>query len=118
VYLQIAEAIEDDILSGVLAEGDQAYSQLTLARSLGVNPATAAKGINTLVGKGILVKRHGYAMAVADGASERLRNERLRNGFHALAAGLIAEAAKLGLTQEDVIRVIRDQYGKGGESIE
>ena len=110
VYLQIAEAIEDDILSGVLAEGDQAYSQLILARSLGVNPATAAKGINVLVGKGILAKRHGYAMAVADGALERLRNERLRNGFRALAGELVAEAAKLGLTQEDVIEEIRRGY--------
>ena len=110
VYLQIAEAIEDDILSGALAEGDQAYSQLVLARLLGVNPATAAKGINVLVGKGILAKRHGYAMAVAEGAAERLRGERLRNGFHALAGELVAEAAKLGLTQEDVVEAIRRNY--------
>jgi DNA-binding transcriptional regulator YhcF (GntR family) len=110
VYLQIAEAIEDEILSGVLAEGEQAYSQLVLARALGVNPATAAKGINVLVGKGILARRHGYAMAVAEGAAERLRGERLQNGFHALVGELMAEAAKLGLTQDDVINAIRGKH--------
>ena len=48
VYVQIAEAIEYDIISGKLSEGGTAYSQLIIARELGVNPATAAKGINVL----------------------------------------------------------------------
>ena len=49
IYVQIADAIEDDILSGKLEEGESCYSQLVLAKELHVNPATAAKGIDDLV---------------------------------------------------------------------
>jgi DNA-binding transcriptional regulator YhcF (GntR family) len=107
VYLQIAEAIEDDILSGKLKENEQAYSQLVLAKSLKVNPATAAKGINVLVAKGILAKQRGYSMAVAPGAYERLRGERLNRRLNALIAELADEAAKLGLNEEDIHAAIR-----------
>jgi len=114
VYVQIAEGIEDDILSGVLGEGDQAYSQLILARALNVNPATAAKGINVLVGKGILVKQRGHSMVVAEGAPERLRRERLHSGFRARIGELMAEAGKLNLSREEIITAIRefDQRGE------
>ena len=44
IYVQIADSIEDDILSGKLKENDTCYSQLVLAKELKVNPATAAKG--------------------------------------------------------------------------
>lgn len=59
IYVQIADAIEDDILSGKLEEGGFCYSQLILAKELHVNPATAAKGINLLVNRGILTRKRG-----------------------------------------------------------
>ena len=65
IYVQIADSIEDDILSGKLKENDTCYSQLVLAKELKVNPATAAKGINLLVSRGILIKHRGQAMTVA-----------------------------------------------------
>ena len=34
IYVQIADAIEDDILSGKLEEGESCYSQLVLAKEL------------------------------------------------------------------------------------
>ena len=57
-----ADGIEDDILTGRIEERVAAcYSQVTLAKELRVNPATAAKGINLLVNRGILIKhRAGY----------------------------------------------------------
>ena len=56
IYVQIADGIEDDILTGRIEEGGACYSQVTLAKELRVNPATAAKGINLLVNRGILIK--------------------------------------------------------------
>jgi len=110
VYIQIAEAIEDDIISGKLAEGSAAYSQLILARELGVNPATAAKGINVLVSKGILDKQRGASMIVAQGALVRLLDERRANGFDKLVSNLISEAKKIGLSEDEVMDKIIKQY--------
>ena len=110
VYVQIAEAIEDDIISGKLAEGSSAYSQLIIARELGVNPATAAKGINVLVTKGILEKQRGSSMVVAAGALERLLKERRDKGFNELIVNLVSEAAKINLSETEVIAEIKKHY--------
>ena len=110
VYVQIAEAIEDDIIGGKLNEGGSAYSQLIIAKELNVNPATAAKGINLLVSKGILEKQRGASMVVAVGALDKLLNERRDKGFHDLVNNLIAEAVKINLSKNEVIAIIERHY--------
>ena len=115
VYMQIAEAIEDDIISEKLTEGSAAYSQLIIARELNVNPATAAKGINVLVSKGILIKQRGSSMVVAHGALERLLKERRDSAFLEIIADLVSEAGKLKLSESDVIAEIRKYYQSRGE---
>jgi GntR family transcriptional regulator len=110
IYLQIAEEIEDDIITGNLKEGQQAYSQLILARELNVNPATAAKGINILVQKGILEKQRGLSMIVSTGARKMLLSEKKDKYFMDLIKQLISEAKKLELPQEKVIEIIKDCY--------
>lgn len=56
LYQQIAKMLEDGILRGIYREEEQVPSTNELARSLHINPATAAKGINELVEQGILYK--------------------------------------------------------------
>ena len=112
VYIQIAEAIWDDIISGKLPEGSPAYSQLIIARELNVNPATAAKGINVLVSKGILEKQRGASMVVTHGALNRLLSERRENGFRELLSNLVSEAVKIGLSESEVIEEIKKMFDK------
>ncbi|HHW73530.1 MAG TPA: GntR family transcriptional regulator, partial [Firmicutes bacterium] len=56
IYIQLAEAIEDDILKGILPEETQVPSTTELSVMLKINPATARKGVNLLVDEGILYK--------------------------------------------------------------
>ena len=69
IYLQICDRIETDILRGVLLEGERVPSTNELARLYTINPATAAKGLGILVDRGILYKKRGLGMFVADGAA-------------------------------------------------
>jgi DNA-binding transcriptional regulator YhcF (GntR family) len=110
IYVQIAEAIEDDILSGRLIEGSPAYSQLVLAKELQVNPATAGKGINALVEKGILEKRRGRPMTVAMGAKEVLMTSRQGHGLQSLIDELVAEAHKINLSENEVAEMLRESF--------
>lgn len=113
LYLQIAEAIEDDIIQGILSEGDQSYSQLTISKELNVNPATAAKGINVLVQKGILEKQRGLSMIVAMGAKERLSNEKINNYIYDIALELVEESQKVGMSKESIIKLLDTIYANG-----
>jgi len=120
LYLQIAEAIEDDILTGRLQEGGPAYSQLILSNELGVNPATAAKGITVLVQAGILEKKRGLSMAVATGARAKLISSKQKNSLQPLVRDLVAEARKIELSEEDVVKMLQDGFAaqEGGAAHE
>jgi DNA-binding transcriptional regulator YhcF (GntR family) len=118
IYVQVAEAIEDDILMGKLQEGEPVYSQLILSRELNINPATAAKGINLLVQKEILEKQRGLSMTVAHGAKGRIKSEKREKEFQDMSIQLVDQAIKLGLSKEQVLTVISNLFAgdeRGGQ---
>ncbi|MDO5493727.1 MAG: GntR family transcriptional regulator [Nesterenkonia sp.] len=109
LFVQIAEQIEASVLDGTVAEGERAPSTNELAAFHRINPATAAKGINLLVDRGILVKRRGLGMFVADGAREVLLEGRRREFADRYLTPLLTEARAVGLTVETVVEMIRAQ---------
>ena len=50
IYIQIKEMIENNILRDILLEEERVPSTNELAKLYAINPATAAKGVNLLVG--------------------------------------------------------------------
>jgi DNA-binding transcriptional regulator YhcF (GntR family) len=108
LFLQIAEGVEDSIIDGSLAEEAQAPSTNELAAFFRINPATAAKGVNMLVDKGVLYKRRGIGMFVASGARELLLAERRTAFADRFVEPLLVEARKLGLNADDLSRLILD----------
>ncbi|HYI52052.1 MAG TPA: GntR family transcriptional regulator [Microbacterium sp.] len=106
LFLEIAEGVEDSILDGSLAEEAQAPSTNELAAFFRINPATAAKGVNMLVEKGVLYKRRGIGMFVAPGARELLLAERRTAFADRFVEPLLVEARKLGLGPDDLSRLI------------
>jgi len=112
IFQQIAEQIENDIIAGALPEETQVPSTNEFAAFLRINPATAGKGVGLLVDAGILYKKRGIGMFVASGARARLiaeRRERFRDQY---VAPLIAEARKLGIDPDQLIRLIADTTQK------
>lgn len=109
LFLQIAESVEDSIIEGSLAAEAQAPSTNELAAFYRINPATAAKGVNMLVDKGVLYKRRGVGMFVAPGARDLLLAERRTVFADRFVEPLLVEARKLGLGSEDLARLIADR---------
>lgn len=114
IYLQIAESIEDDILSGALEEEQQIPSTNQMAVLFKINPATAGKGIGMLTDEGILYKKRGIGMFVAEGARARIVGKRRKDFYANFVAGLMREAKNLGISREELIEMIRS----GGENHE
>lgn len=107
LFVQIAEQVEDSIVDGSLAEEDRAPSTNELAAFHRINPATAAKGVNLLVDKGVLHKRRGIGMFVSPGARELLLRERRESFAVRYVRPLLAEARRIGLGPEDVAELVR-----------
>lgn len=107
IYLQIAEMIETDILRGILLEEERAPSTNELAKQYAINPATAAKGIGILVEEGVLYKKRGIGMFVAEGARENILERRRSAFYENYIKKLLWEARSIGLDPEEVIDLIR-----------
>lgn len=110
VFLQVAEKMEDAILTGAFEEEQQVPSTTELSVSCKINPATALKGINLLVEDGILYKKRGVGMFVCTGAAEKIRSKRRMAFLHQQLEELSEEAQKLGITKREVIRLIETGF--------
>lgn len=110
IYIQIANGIEDDILSGRLQEGDHCYSQVVIAKELNINPATAAKGIRLLVERGVLEKVRGQAMTVREDAVKMIKQRKTQETLTDIIETLVQEAKKLDISQEELIQRIGERY--------
>jgi GntR family transcriptional regulator len=108
IFLQIAEAIENDILAGVLPEESQVSSTNEFAAFYRINPATAGKGVNLLVDEGILYKKRGIGMFVAQGSRARVVAKRRDQFETEYVTPLVAEAAKLGITTTQLATMISE----------
>lgn len=106
IFLQIAEQLEDAVLSGAFPEEGQIPSTTEISQAYKINPATALKGINLLVDENVAYKRRGVGMFVCKGAKERIRGKRRKAFFDAYVVPLRAEAEKLGIGRQEILSMI------------
>lgn len=111
IFMQVRELIEDQIVNDQLKEGDQAPSTNQLVSFYKINHATVSKGINQLVEEGILFKKRGIGMFVAEGAKQTLMGQRKEAFVDNYVKSLVQEANKLGITQAEVIELIKNMKG-------
>lgn len=108
IFQQIAEKIEDDIIEGRLPEQSQVPSTNQFAAFYRINPATAAKGVNLLVDEGILYKKRGIGMFVAEGAHAAVLEKRKQQFYEQYVITMVREAAKLGITTKQLTEMIME----------
>lgn len=106
IFLQIAEGIEDGILTGIFPENGQIPSITEFSVNYKINPATALKGINLLVDEGIIFKKRGVGMFVSEGAVIKLRQKRQDQFYDNYIKKLIAEAKRLGISGDEIIAMV------------
>jgi DNA-binding transcriptional regulator YhcF (GntR family) len=111
IYIQIAEMIENDILTGNLKEEEQAPSTNDFAKVYNINPATARKGLNILVDEGILYKRRGMGMFVTVDGRKKILKKRQNEFFKLKLPEIILEAKRLEINIEDIISHIKEAKG-------
>lgn len=112
IYVQVREKIEDQIINRQLQEGDQAPSTNQLVNFYKINHATVSKGVNQLVDEGILYKKRGIGMFVAEGAREKLIQKRKESFMEDYVVKLVQEAEKLGITEEEMVSLIKQVKGR------
>lgn len=113
IFLQIADEIEDSIFTGFFEEEAQIPSTNEIASLWKINPHTVLKGMNILVDDNLIYKKRGLGMFVKQGAVEKITQKRQNTFYDMYIESLIQEAKKLGMSYEEIIKLIERGYGHG-----
>ena len=107
VFAQIMEIIESDIITGVYDTDDLVISTTQIAKVYSVNPTTAVKAISKLADEGILYKKRGIGMCVAEGAREKITERRRDVFLNQTIEEVLNESGKLGISVDELIEEIK-----------
>jgi len=77
IYDQIVRQMKFAVAGGLLKENELIPSVRELARELTINPNTVARAYRRLQDDGVLTSVRGTGLAVAAGAGQRCRDERV-----------------------------------------
>ena len=78
IYEQVVRQIKFAVAGGVLRTGELVPSVRELARELAINPNTVARAYRQLQDDAVLLTVRGTGLAIATGAAEKCRRERVR----------------------------------------
>ncbi|MFB9955772.1 GntR family transcriptional regulator [Cellulomonas denverensis] len=97
IFVQIADRIADDIVAGVYPEHGAIPSINDFSVFFRTAPMTVGKAITQLVDQGVLYKKRGIGMFVAEGAPALLRERRAQALRTEFIAPLLREADLIGV---------------------
>ena len=109
VFIQIQAIIENDIINGIYNVDDLIISTTQISRVYNVNPSTAVKAISRLTEDGILYKRPGIGMCVAEGARKIIFERRKKAFLENALDEFLAEANRLNIPTDELITLIKER---------
>lgn len=112
IFIQIKERIENQIVSEHLKAHEQIPSTTQLVSFYKINHLTVAKGMNLLVDEGIIYKKRGVGMFVAEDARERLLDQRKDKFIEHFVRPMLEEARNLGISEQVLLQLMEQSKGR------
>lgn len=110
IYEQLCKRVVEMVIKGQLKPADKLPSVRELAKELGVNPNTVSKAFQMLERDGIINSVPGRGSFISD-SNEKVIKENAEEDFRKA----VADAIKVGLTAEEMERIIGEMTQKKGE---
>lgn len=107
IYLQMADRICDDILSGKYAAGERVPSVRELSVMLGVNANTVVRTYDTLTSDGIIQTRRGLGYFVTDDARDRILSVRKKRFLEETLPEVARQARLLGIPADEILEHLK-----------
>lgn len=112
IYLQLVDQVKQAVAGGVLKTGQRLPATRDLAIELAVNPNTIVKAYQALEREGVIELPRGKGAFVAartvSGGKERI------SMLKPTVDRLVAEAYRLGLSESEVLSIVRDGLHESG----
>jgi len=113
IYLQIETQVKNAIAAGALKRDQALPSVRRLAAELGINPNTVARAYQELEREGVIATVHGGGTYVAESVPRLLKAEKVRR-MQPQARQIAVEGIQLGLTEEEILEMVRAELERLG----
>lgn len=110
IYLQLAELICNDILSGKYPEGERLLSVREYAVQAEVNVNTVMRSFEWLSQQEVIFQKRGLGFFVSQGACNIIKEVRRTEFFEQQLPELFHEMQTLGITVEEVKQRYEQQF--------
>ncbi len=111
IYDQVVRQVKFAVASGAVRAGEFIPSVRELARELAINPNTVSRAYRQLQDEGVLETVRGTGLAVAKGAAQACRKQRLELIGQRIREAL-REAKRSQLTDEELRRLVERQLAE------
>lgn len=109
IYRQIIRQVRRHIVTGGLKPGDQLESVRELAARLNVNPMTISKAYSLLEGEGLVERRRGIGLFIADVHNGHVDEIKSRMFAETIDKAAVT-AVQLGISERDALSLLREKY--------
>lgn len=110
IYKQLVEQVQRMAASGQLKPGAELPSVRELAQTLAVNPMTISKAFGLMEALGLLERRRGLSMVIAQGAAPKTAAARLEQLRPSLERAAV-EASQLCVPREQALALYAELLG-------
>lgn len=115
VYLQIADKICDDVMTGTLTAGSRIPSVREYAASVEVNANTVMRTYDYLAQQGVLFNKRGIGFFISDDARDRIVETRRRSFLNDEINYFFKQLSLLDISADDLAKMYAD-YCKNNDN--
>ena len=106
-YRQLMDQLKLQIATGVLPAGTELDSTRALSAALSLNPMTISKAYNLLEREGVLERRRGQTLVVAERSRATVETDKLSHLREHLSAAATM-SAQLGISRPQALKLFRE----------
>ena len=110
IYLQICDAIYEQILSGRLGPDERILSVREYGAEIGVNPNTVMRSYEKLTSEGIIYNRRGIGYFISADAQEKVLNAQKEQFLCEELPLMIRKMKLLGISEESLIQAFHQNH--------
>jgi GntR family transcriptional regulator len=107
IFRQLADRITEQILQGIWCEGEALPSVRSVAADLKINHLTVMKGYQLLVDEGLVEKKRGQGMFVADGAVGQLKSNQRQDFIEQQIPSIASKLQQLDIPLDEFINQLK-----------
>ena len=111
IYRQIIDQVREQIMAGLLKEGEQLMPVRELSAQLAVNPMTVSKAYSAMETEGLLERRRGIGLFIARVHSKRKELNK-EVAVETLLSKAVTSAMRYGLSEERTQKMLKDLFSK------